>query len=267
MITKFFLWRHVRQLNCKGKNVWRISGKDKKFSKNLNYSIIKFSVSKKGYDKIGVMNKININVFCHEDKMVFPIYLSDQSFNDTLDLLLTSNHYVSIKDFNRLMFNKTKCKNKKWFCKSCLQCFSSEKVLTEHNKDCLLINGGENVKLEKGFIEFKNVNKIFPAPFKIYADFDSGINNDCFSYTSKYQDHSFCSFAYKLVCVNDKYSKDIVLYRGKNAVFKFIQSISEEYSYCSSVMKKYFNKNVIMTALEEKSFERNNIFWICNNLI
>ena len=73
------------------------------------------------------MNKININVFCYEYKMVYPIYLSNQSFNNTLDLLLISNHYVYIKDLNRLMFNKTKSKNKKWFCESCLQCFSSEK--------------------------------------------------------------------------------------------------------------------------------------------
>ena len=40
-------------------------------------------------------------------------------------------------------------------------------------------------------------------------------NTDCFSYTSKYQDHIPCSFAYKLVCVDDKYSKDVLLYRGK----------------------------------------------------
>ena len=70
------------------------------------------------------------------------------------------------------MFSKTKRKNKKWFCKSCLQCFSSEKVLLEHSKDCLLINGGQNVKLEKGFIEFKNHNKQIPVPSRIYADFE-----------------------------------------------------------------------------------------------
>ena len=95
-----------------------------------------------------------------------------------------------IKDFNRLMFNETKNKNKKYFCKSCLQCFSIENVLNKHKKDCLLINIGQNVKLEKGFIEFKNFNRQIPVPFKIYADFecllksvDVGIDNDCFSYT------------------------------------------------------------------------------------
>ena len=49
-----------------------------------------------------------------------------------------------------------------------------------------------------------------------------------------------CSFAYKLVCIDNKFSKDVVLYRGKNAVFKFIRSIFNEYFYCKSIMNKYF---------------------------
>ena len=55
-----------------------------------------------------------------------------------MDLLLISNifvsHYVYVKDFNRLSFNKIKNKNKKYFCKSCLECFSSENVLKEKKK-------------------------------------------------------------------------------------------------------------------------------------
>ena len=84
--------------------------------------------------------------------MIYPVYLSNQCFNDCLDLLLISNgftnHYVYIKDFNRLMFNKTRHKSKKILCKSCLQCFSSENVLKEPKKDCLLINAGQNIKLQ-----------------------------------------------------------------------------------------------------------------------
>ena len=196
--------------------------------------------------------------------------MSDQLFDDVLDLLLINNHYVLIKDFNRLMFNKNKSENKKWFCKSCLQCFSSEFILNSHKKDFLSINGGQRVKLEKGFIEFNNFNKMIPAPYKFYADFerllrevDIGINNDCFSYTAKYQDHIPCSFSYKLVCVDDKYSKDVVLYRGKNAVY----NILSEYSYCRSVMKKHFNKKLIMSVEEEEQFEKSEICWICSKLI
>ena len=195
--NKCFMWCHVRHLNLVDKNQQRITKKDKEIAKGLNYSSVDFPVSKNDYNKIEVLNSICANVFCYENKIVYPVYLSNQSFNDCMDFLLISNnftsHYVYIKDFNRLMFNKTKNKNKKYFYKSCLQCFSSEKVLKEHKEDCLMINGKQNVKLEKGFIELKNFNKQIPVPFKIYADFecllksiDCGVDIECFSYTRKY---------------------------------------------------------------------------------
>ena len=60
----------------------------------------------------------------YENGMIFPIYVSDQKFEDSIDLLLLIDdeklHYVYIKDFNGFMFHKTKNKNKKWFCRSSL---------------------------------------------------------------------------------------------------------------------------------------------------
>ena len=73
------------------------------------------------------------------------------------------------------MFHRTKIKNKKWFRKSCLQCFSSENMLIKHKENCLSINGKQSVKLEKGTIKFENYFKQIPAPFKIYADFESNL--------------------------------------------------------------------------------------------
>ena len=70
---------------------------------------------------------------CYENKLVFPIYASDQKREDSMDwLLLTDDDksdFVHIKDFDRFLFHKTKNKNEKWFCRSCLQCFSGESVL------------------------------------------------------------------------------------------------------------------------------------------
>ena len=62
----------------------------------------------------------------------------------------TNQNYVYIKNFDRLMFHKTKNKNKKYFCKSFLQFFSSKNVLNNHKEFCLRINGTQSVKLEKG---------------------------------------------------------------------------------------------------------------------
>ena len=54
--------------------------------------------------------------------MVFPIYISNKEFEDSMDLLHLikddKSHYVYIKDFNRFMFKRTKNKNKKYFVKA-----------------------------------------------------------------------------------------------------------------------------------------------------
>ena len=115
-------------------------------------------------------------MFDYENKLVFPVYISDQTFKSLINLLLLidddKSHYVYIKDFNTFMFHKTKNKNKKWFCKSYLQCFSSENVLMKHTEDCLSISGQQSINLEKRTIEFKNHFKQLPVSFKIYADFE-----------------------------------------------------------------------------------------------
>ena len=137
-------------------------------------------------------NNIPINVFGYENGLVFPIYVSDQKFEDSMDLLLLidddKSHYVYIKDFDRFMFHKTKIRNKKWFCRKCLQCFSSETVLIKHKENCLSINGKQSLKLEKWIIEFENYFKQIPIPFKIYADFECNLRGiECYdgSYTHK----------------------------------------------------------------------------------
>ena len=123
--------------------------------------------------------------------------------------------------------------------------FASKNVLTKHKQACLSINGAQSVRLEKGTIEFKNYFKQIPVPFKIYADFECNLKSvESYegSYSKKYQDHVPCSFAYKLVYVDDEFTKPIVVFRGENAAFEFIKAIFKEYQYCKKVMKKHFNK-------------------------
>ena len=128
----------------------------------MKYDRVGLPMREKDFSKIEKKSNICINVFCYENKLVFPIYISDQKFENSMDLLLVTDgdksHYVYIKDFDRFMFHKTKNKNKKYFCKSCLQCFSSKNVLTKHKEVCLSINGGQSVRLEKGTMSLKIIS-------------------------------------------------------------------------------------------------------------
>ena len=201
-------------------------------------------------------------MFCYKNGLTYPIYVSGEKFSDSTDFLLifdeNRSHYVYIKNFNRFMFNKTKNKNKRYICKCCSQCFSSERVLVEHKENCLVINGKQNVKLGKGSISFKNYSKQLSAPFKLYANFKCILrptlskrsSDKSNSYIENYQDHIPCSFAYKVVCVDNKFSKYVVFYRGKNDVNEFIKAILEEYKYCRKVIKKHFYKNLTISAEE-----------------
>ena len=71
-------------------------------------------MQEKDFDKIDVKKIICINVFGYENGLVFPIYVSDQKFENSMDLLLLidddKSHYKYIKDFNRFMFQKIKNK-------------------------------------------------------------------------------------------------------------------------------------------------------------
>ena len=115
------------------------------FISNLDYDGTEPPVQEKDFSKIEVKNNTCIN------ELVFPIYVSDRKFKDSINLLLLNDydksHYVYIKDFNRFMFHKTRNKYKKGCCKSGLECVSSENVLKKRQEDCRSINGKQSVNL------------------------------------------------------------------------------------------------------------------------
>ena len=169
-------------------------------------------------------------------------------------LLITEDekkHYVLIKDFNAFMYNQIKHKNKKHFCIYCLQCFSSESILVKHTNNCLTINGAQAINMPKqgeNILKFNNFHKQLQVPFVIYADFEAITKKvqGCEQseemkkrlYTEAYQTHEDCGFGYKVVCCyDDKYSKPVKIYRGKNAVYKFLEQTLNEVEYCKNVIK------------------------------
>ena len=272
-----FRWCHIRHLNPQNKNPQRITKTDKNFIKQLDYSNIEFPVTVKQINKIEKQNNIRINLFGYEEKQKFPIYISQEKFQDHLELLLINkdkkNHYVLVKNFNKFMFDQTKHNCKKHFCMYCLQCFSREDVLAEHVKNCLSINGKQAIKMPKKgqHVNFRNYHKQIPAPFVIYADFEaitekmqSCQKSKDKSYTEAYQLHTDCGYGYKLVCYyNDEFSKPVQVFRGENAAFNFMEKMLEEVEWCKTIIKTHFNKPLVMSEKNQLDFDSSKKCYIC----
>ena len=277
--NEYFRWCHIRHLNPQEKYPQRIKKCDKEYVKNLDYSGIEFPVTVKQFNKIEKQNNISINVFGYEERQPYPICITKEKFEKHMDLLLITEgenkHFVPIKDFNKFMYNQTKHQHKKYFCVHCLQCFSSEDILTKHKTDCMTINGKQAVKMpdeENNILKFENYHKQLPVPFVIYADFEAitekvqecTLNNEK-SYTESYQNHKDCGYGYKVVCCyDDKYSKPVKIYRGENAVNKFMEAMLEEVKYCNIIKKKNFNKEMAMTKEDRKDFKSADKCHICD---
>ena len=71
----------------------------------------------------------------------------------------------------------------------------------------------------------------------------------------------------KVACIDDRFSKSIVVYRGEHAAYELIKSILEEHKYCRKILNKYFNKTLIMTEEEKNLFQESNTCQICKKLI
>ena len=70
-------------------------------------------------------------------------------------------------------------------------------------------------------------------------------------YTNKYKKDIASSYGHKIGCVDD--------------MLFTILLIIEERKYCSDVMKKHFNKELVITKEDNKNFKNSTKCWICND--
>ena len=63
-----------------------------------------------------------------------------------------------------------------------------------------------------------------------------------------------CSDGYELVCVDDKFSTLFKSCLGEDPVYNSISSMIKESKYCSNVMEKHFNKELVMIKKDNEDF-------------
>ena len=217
----------------------------KKFLKNLDISGISFPIQVNDVSKFERRNNVCINVYEYNKNDVFPLYISKMKNvqnKKKIHLLLirygNKQHYCLIKSLSRLFREQTGCTNKRFYCDFCLHGFTAERLLQEHNYLCKK-QDPQKVRLpqgDKAFLEFKNYFKQERIKFVIYCDFESllvpvqGCDPDPakHSSTTTKHIHTPCAFSYVVVSSLENYISTPIVYRGVDAVERFVYCMLEE---------------------------------------
>ena len=243
----------------------------------INLDGIHFPTPLNEIKKFEKLNKIRINVFGYESKVVFPLYVSKFNFDTQINLLLLrddkKSHYCYIKSMNRLLNDLSKHKGKNYYCNYCLQRFSSNAYLEKHGEICRNHTPQRVVfpDEDSNHCKFKSIYMQMRVPFIIYADFESfnvktsGCENaSSISHEDILTHHIPCGYAYIIVGPTGKTFKGPVIYRGNNVVSHFLNSLLSE----KEVRKQlYTNKKMTFTKKDQEAFKNAKKCFICKGVL
>ena len=247
------------------------------------------------YDKI---------VNTSEQGIIYPLKVTKKEvLHRHVNLLITENdkglhHYSAITGFSALVgkqYNNND--HEKFFCYTCLHGFKKKKgeetredckLLVEHRKYCKTLKP-QRTEYPQGndtILEFTNIHKQLKAPFVVYCDFESALENNEYpldkvktgivegeelepkekkikkSKENAYQTHKPVSWAYKIVSIDPKYNHEIELFKGEYAAERLIDSLQKE---AQNILFKYIEnpKKIKMTSEDQKNYDEATICHIC----
>ena len=120
--------------------------------------------------------KTNISDFSFYDvegKARFPWFVSDKHNIRSVDLLYWEGHFALLTNFERFLYDLTRMRVKKWFCRKCFWYFISEDALDHQHLFCNRPNLSNTIYtlLPPGTtMKFMNLRFQQRMPFLIYAD-------------------------------------------------------------------------------------------------
>ena len=271
-----FLWCILRALNPVKRDKEIIDGTLKSKIDTVNMGNIHYPVALKDVSKFEKLNSdIAVSVYTYDENYsVSPLQVSkhvDRPYRIKLLLISDENktHYCLIENFSRLISSQaSKHKGKAYVCERCINAFTTENALKEHekhctNKDCVHLK----MPAPGSTISFKRFEREQRVPFVIYADFESLLNpisrckpNPEISSTTKYQKHEPISFSYYIKCFEDTVCDlEPRTYTGEDATKKFIEWLEKDVKDISNIRKR----NMIFGEKEADDFNNANDCWIC----
>jgi len=242
----------------------------------LDMSGITYPVSITQIHKFEKQNNISVNVFGYEGKDIFPMYVTKirQAIHRVNLLFLQQGektHYCLIRDLDKFLSRTKTCNKKSYFCHYCLQGFTRDDLLQNHIEHCSKFDP-QHVELPKEndcILEFSDFSKQLEVPFVIYADFekfaqrmDTYLPDPAKSSTTANTKFEPCGFGYQVVCINDKYTKPPVIYRGSNVSRKFLENIIEEEKMIRQVLSHV--EPMVLTEEDKLNCQVTTKCHICN---
>ena len=271
-----FLWCVLRALNPVENNKDRIDVTLKSKIDTVNMGDIRYPVTLKDASKFEKLNPdIAVSVYAYDENYsVGPLQVSqhvDRPYRIKLLLISDENkmHYCLIENFSRLISSQaSKHKGKAYVCERCINAFTTENALKEHEKHC---TNKHCVHLKMpapgSTISFNHLERGQRVPFAIYADFESLLKpisrcqpNPKISSTTKYQKHEPISFSYYIKCFEDTVCDlEPRTYTGEDATEKFIEWLEKDVKDICNIKKR----NMIFGEKEAEDFNNATDCWIC----
>lgn len=283
-------------LNIKNKDdkcfIWSILAHIHKVNENAdradNYVPYECQLNMKGIDYPVALCKLNqferqnetvsINVFGFEKDEIYPLRITKQKERKHhINLLYLQrgdlSHYCLIRDLNGFLYRTKSHRSKTHFCPYCLHAFQREELMIKHIDFCG-INGEQKIELpQKGIndtLKFSDFRKKMRCPFVLYCDFETTnkdvqtcMQNPNRSSSTITKQMEVCSFGYKRVCTDPRYTKESVIYRGPEASRRFIECLLKEEDEIKQILSHI--EPLQMTEHDEINFANATHCSICEN--
>ena len=142
-----------------------------------------FPVTSRHWKSIDTHCPVSVNIYGHEKGVVFPVFLS--TYRDSkpfhVDMLLSRSHYFLIRNLAALVSPQTKTSRRKChICPSCLGSYGSWRRYRRHVSLCK--NDGTIFEIPESStspnVSFYNFNNMVTAPFVIYCDMETYIQEE-----------------------------------------------------------------------------------------
>jgi len=277
---RFFLWSLLSCLYQPRSNATSVYSYTK-YQDTLNFDGLTFPIRPKDIPKFEKQNpEISVNVISldPENKGYCIEFLSPEHHRPHhINLLLIhdpdsqTSHYVWIKNFSRLLHGRTKSGGASFVCNSCLNVFSSQRVLNAHIPNCLqhapqqvLYPPSNDCKLS-----FKDHDKQHPFKFYCVCDFESflkpadNVDDDVVSNAKTHivDEHRVSGYCCYRVTDLDQYQTPPVVYSGDNPLSHFYEHIASE----CEIINEILSQQIPLSPMSDEQLRHHRAATVCAN--